>query len=544
VAAVGVTRRQWLAGALAAPALWWAGCRRPAPRDVPDGELVGTDFAAGHTLVRAHAAPPRPERWTRVGTAIVGAGVAGLAAAWRLAAAGAEDFVVLELERSAGGTARSGRSPVVSYPWGAHYVPAPLAHNRAMVRLFQEMSLLDGSDAAGQPIVVEEARCRDPEERVFYRGRWFEGLYLAAGASDEDRAQLARFRREVAGWVGWRDARGRRAFTIPTAQASDDAEVTALDRISMAAWMNARGLSSPRLRWLVDYACRDDYGLRVDDTSAWAGLFYFASRALEPGDEGRPLVAFPEGNGRFVAHLQRAAGDRLRLGCVVVDVNPGAGGVELLAMAGGTPVGWRAERVVFAAPQFVARHLVRPFREVPPPHLAAFEYGAWMVANVHLGGRPVERGFPMAWDNVPYQGDSLGYVAATHQAGIDRGPTVLTYYLPLCDRDPRQARARLLDGDRRHWARTALADLGRMHPDLRTLAERVDVMRWGHAMVRPRVGFVWGGARERARTPYRGIHFANTDLSGVPLFEEALDQGTRAAEEVLAERGHDVVSWR
>ena len=50
----------------------------------------------------------------------------------------------------------------------------------------------------------------------------------------------------------------------------------------MAEWMNERALR-PRLRWWVDYACRDDYGMTLDQTSAWAGLFYFCSRVLTPG---------------------------------------------------------------------------------------------------------------------------------------------------------------------------------------------------------------------------------------------------------------------
>jgi len=70
----------------------------------------------------------------------------------------------------------------------------------------------------------------------------------------------------------------------------------------------------------------------------------------------------------------------------------------------------------------------------------------------------------------------------------------------------------------------------------------LDVMRWGHAMVRPRPGFVWGGARRSAARPYRGIHFGNSDLSGVGLFEEAFYHGVRAAEEVLAARGLPVAT--
>jgi len=60
------------------------------------------------------------------------------------------------------------------------------------------------------------------------------------------------------------------------------------------------------------------------------------------------------------------------------------------------------------------------------------------------------------------------------------------------------------------------------------------VMRWGHAMIRPRPGFMWGAARREAAKPYRGIHFAHSELSGVALFEEAFDSGLRASNEILS----------
>jgi hypothetical protein len=159
-----------------------------------------------------------------------------------------------------------------------------------------------------------------------------------------------------------------------------------------------------------------------------------------------------------------------------------------------------------------------------------------MVANLHLRDRPIDRGFPLSWDNVLYESPSLGYVVNTHQSGNDDGPTVFTYYLPLCDADVRSARTRLLATDRDSWADAVLTDLTMAHADIRALTTRLDVMRWGHAMVRPSPGFIWGGARARAATPFRGIHFAGADLSGVPLFEEALYHGVRAAEEVLTAR--------
>src|SRR5947209_3438532 len=309
--------------------------RRDLPRSpLPPGEIAGASDAVGHRLREPHRIVPPADAWTSHDVAIVGAGIAGLAAAWRFAHAGLNDFVLLELEPVAGGTSRSGSSRVSAYPWGAHYVPAPMPGNRALVRLLREMDVIESIGADGMPVVAEQYLCRDPEERIFYRGRWYEGLYLTAGASADDLRQLHAFQAEVAKWVRWRDGRGRRAFDIPVANASDDAEVMALDRMSMRQWLDARGLGSWRLRWLVEYACRDDYGALLDDTSAWAGLFYFASRVASPEKESEPLITWPEGNGRLAAHLGRSARGRVSTGWLVTSVVPrDGGGADVVAIS-------------------------------------------------------------------------------------------------------------------------------------------------------------------------------------------------------------------
>jgi glycine/D-amino acid oxidase-like deaminating enzyme len=536
------TRREILAAFLGAP-LALAACRSSASVEMPAGEIVGASDVLGHRLRDGLKIEVSPDKWESKSVVIVGGGVAGLSAAWRFLKAGFNDFVLIELEPAPGGTARSGTSQLVSYPWGAHYVPAPTKDNPALVELIDEMGMLEGFDKDGEPVVGEQFLCRDPEERVFYKGRWYEGLYLHAGASAEDERQLEAFNQEVRRWISWKDAKGRRAFTIPVAACSDDAEVTALDRISMAEWMKGRGFTSPRLRWLIDYACRDDYGLTMEQASAWAGLFYFSSRVTKPGDESQPLMTWPEGNGHLVNYLYDKARAKVRLGHAVAELIPieenNRHGVDVVLVDSNAQnaSGIHAQKVIFAAPHFLSRYLIRDYRENAPPHVAEFQYGAWMVANLFLRDRPQQgRGFPLAWDNVLYESPSLGYVVATHQRGIDRGPTVFTYYYPLCDADPRAARNRLLGTDWRGWADVALTDLGRAHVEIRALTERLDVMRWGHAMIRPRPGFIWGGARAEAQKPYRSIHFAHTDLSGVALFEEAFDHGLRAADEVLTAR--------
>ena len=536
------TRREVLAAFLGVPAALAACCSHTAPPPLPEGEIVGASDVIGHRLRDGLHVTPSQDQWQHAGVVIVGGGIAGLSAAWQFLKAGFEDFVLIELERAPGGTARSGTSPLIAYPWGAHYLPAPMKENFALLSLLDEMGVLEGRDGDGEPVVAEQFLCRDPEERVFYRGRWYEGLYLHAGASVEDIAQFDAFNAEVSRLVGWRDGGGRRAFAIPVATGTDDAEITALDKMTMAEWLERRGWRSERLRWLIDYGCRDDYGLTIDQTSAWAGLFYFCSRVTRPGAEARPLMTWPEGNGRLVSHLYEKVKSKVRLGLAAAEIIPtdpnGRTGVDVIAVdhEGANVVGFHADQVIFAAPHFLSSYVVRPYRENPPAHVAEFQYGAWMVANLFLKDRPKDRGFPLAWDNVLYESPALGYVVATHQRGLDRGPTVFTYYYPLCDSDPREARSKLLAAGRDEWADIALTDLSRAHPEIRSLAERIDVMRWGHAMIRPRPGFVWSEARKIASKPYRGIHFAHTDLSGVPLFEEAFYHGTRAANEILTVR--------
>jgi protoporphyrinogen oxidase len=540
------SRREVLEALLGLPALAATGplgcCRKP----IPAGEIVGADVAVGH-LLRDSGRPSAPVTSREsIPVVIVGAGIAGLSAAWRLAQSPNTPYVVLELEDCAGGTSRSSANAITAFPWGAHYVPVPMASNRALVRLLSEMGVVTGTGEDGEPLVAEEHRITEPEERVFYRGSWHEGLLPEPALTAEDRAQMSRFRDEIARWVGWRDGQRRRGFVLPIDHGSEDPEVLALDRITMAEWMDRLALRSPALRWYVDYACRDDYGCRLDTTSAWAGVFYFASRVRRPGGASAPLLAWPEGNGRIAAHLNRSAGARVRTRQLVHDIIPHDDHVEVVVTDARSQrvASYVAQQVIVAVPRFIAARLLRPWRDHPPSELAEFETAPWLVANLSLRDRPANQGVVPAWDNVLFDSPSLGYVIATHQKGRSIGPTVLTYYFALTDSDPKQARQKLLSATREEWIDVILADLGRAHPDLASLTERIDLYRWGHGMIRPRPGFVWGPARRRAaRTAFDRIHFAASDLSGVALLEEAQFHGVRAAEQVLRRFGGSVESW-
>jgi protoporphyrinogen oxidase len=523
------------------------GCRRrPAPPEVP-GALVDRVHEVGH-LLREAALPVAGGETIPVDVLIVGGGAAGLSAAWRLRGAGVESLAVVEVEDVLGGTAQSGQNQVTAFPWGAHYLPAPLTAAGPVPRLLRELGALTGVDEAGAPVFAEETLIHEPEERLFYRGHWYEGLYLRAGASAEDLAQLKRFEATTNALAAARDAKGRKAFAVPIETGSDDAEWTQLDRLTMAEWLEREGFTSPRLRWLVDYACRDDYGATAAQVSAWAGLWYFCAR--RSGDEANDgYLSWPEGNGRLIAQLAKSvAPAQLRRSSLVHTLTRDGAGWRALGLDAKTkaPVQYLARQVVLATPRHVAGRVVEAWSRERPAFLGAFQSGPWVVANLTLKEKPVGRGFPLAWDNVLYESRSLGYVVATHQQlrVHDAGPTVATWYYPLADGDVVAERKRLLATTYEDWRSIILADLLPAHVGLEQQLERIEVMRWGHAMVRPVPGFIWGAARQEAQAPLEGsLHFAHSDLGGLALFEEANWHGVRAAEAVLAALGRGGDSW-
>jgi hypothetical protein len=292
--------------------------------------------------------------------------------------------------------------------------------------------------------------------------------------------------------------------------------------------------------WYVNYACRDDYGLTIDRTSAWAGILYYAGRLQHSAEQSQDVITWPSGNGHIVEYLRVKLEPHLQRQKLVYRIQQRdkdlKASCELIVFDKRQEqwIGYRAQRVIFAAPQFIAQHVIDGFRENVAMTDKPFQYSWWLVANVHLRERPRDIGFQKSWDNVFYESKSLGYVVSTHQSGEDYGPTVWTWYYPFADAQPLFTREQLLNVPWSDWAEMVLTDLEVAHPEIRALVTRIDVMRWGHAMVQPYTGFLWSETRQLAAKPDRNVHFANTDLSGVALLEEAFFHGVRAAEEVLA----------
>jgi hypothetical protein len=203
---------------------------------------------------------------------------------------------------------------------------------------------------------------------------------------------------------------------------------------------------------------------------------------------------------------------------------------DLLDLASGWLLRWRAKRIVLATPLFVSARL----HAAPPQALrdaaSRMPHAPWLVANLYVDAPLRERRghAPRSWDNVIYGGAGLGYVDASHQDTRPyAGATVLTYFLALGD-DPSAGRKLLLERDLATWCEAALADLAPAHADLSEKVRHIAIMRYGHGMAVPVPGVRGDRALAALREPRARVSYAHSDLSGYSIFEEAYHWGRRA----------------
>ena len=540
-------RRDFLASLAVTGASSLLGCTHQ-PTPLPPGERLGTTLDLGHRLRDQDFPPPSATR--RVPVVIIGAGIGGLAAGWKLAKSGFSDFLLVEMENECGGNSRASRNKVSAYPWGAHYLPLPTREATAVRELLAELGVLQGDPRALKPRYDERYLCAAPQERLYRNGFWQEGILPQIGVSPAERAQHRRFHDLMDGFRKRRDSQGRRAFALPMEHSSRAPDLRALDQLTMRAWLLAQGFDSPPLHWYVNYACRDDYGTSSAEVSAWAGIHYFACRDGEAQDASSDTVlTAPEGNAwlaQGMRHsIQARAGHRLLTGALAYRVTENARQMEvdLWQPAEQRTLRLVADQLIWAAPLFLLPHVFVAHQALKAA-ARSISHAPWLVANLTLSSFPAERfGAPPAWDNVLYDSPGLGYVIATQQQmRLRPQATVLTYYRALSDLSPQQGRALLLNTSREAWAEQILAELERAHPNIRQVTTRLDVFRNGHAMARPLPGVVWCQARQCFAADAPHLRFAHADVSGFSLFEEAQYRGVLAAERTLRRLGVKFVS--
>ena len=520
---------------------------KPSTFDIP-GEIVGEASGIGHIvrqpLSEALIPAPNGKRYTAI---IIGGGVSGVSAGWKLARAGVTDYVLLDLGDQLGGTSISGQvdwdsntvgTNSIAFPWAAHYINTPPMEADCILEVLEDLQVVLGYTSLGWPIMNPDYILREPAERLFIENRWVEHLDPFSNGTQEDQQAFEEFQTDMLRWTLYRGADQRRAFTLPLEYSSADPEVRALDRITMQEYMRQKGWDSERLDWFVNYGCRDDYACPIDEVSAWAGIHYYACRYYADQLQDRfPVhtVTWPEGNAFLVDGMaQRFSSANVRLNALVLSIRQQDDEVHVTFMDTQTRqfTTLRGQTAIYAGQKHIASYIIP---DLPDEQKAVFQecqYTPWLTGSVHLKRPPQTKQSTLAWDNVMYESDGLGYIAADHQtretADVE-GPSVLTYYLPF-DREPDIKRRELLDKGHNFWVNEIMKDLWEMHPGIEKDITRIDLYKWGHAMIRPTPNFIWHPDRVLRGRPFGRIFFANADVTGLPLFEEACYSGIRAAQ--------------
>lgn len=539
-------RRSFLLGAATAAAAGSVGYwRSRIVETTPDVRYPG--MQAGHAL-RDGAALPQPSATRRHEIAILGAGVAGLSCAWKLAREGFTDFVVVQGPEF-GGNAAAGRRDGLDYPLGAHYLPLPSLASSHVREMLADFGLIEHGAGEVRPYYDESVLVHSPQERLLRNGRWEEHLLPMTGVPEADAAQHRRFLEYIERLRTQMGSDGRKVFSIPLVLSSRDPAWRALDNLTFKQWLDREGYTSPALHWYLNYCCRDDYGARYDVVSAWAGLHYFASRDGHAANAGEGAVlTWPGGLAVLADRMRDAITQRLGhagwlLPGTAARVEELPAGPRVTCLTPGPQGDPRAyaiqtRRTVCAMPLFVAQHLlpdIRAYGYDPAAHAAP--HAAWMVSNFVMEGYPLEApGEPLSWDNVVYQGEALGYVVSTHQLlRVARSPrSVFTAYHALSGQAPHAARDWLTRASPQALRDMAAVDLVAAYgKDFWRHARQLEITVRGHAMATPVCGYLSNPGLAALRAVDGPVLFAHADLSGYSVFEEASWWGVQAARRIL-----------
>ncbi len=466
---------------------------------------TGSAAAAGAILPRAAlgASLTRPADADRV--LVVGAGLAGLSAAYELDRAG-YDVTVLEARTRPGGRVRTYRDPFADGLYaemGAEYVDATDEHDHHYCRVFglevMTARLYDGIFLRDRPIsmrALKEGTVPLPYEGTL-RGQLF--------------GQEAQYTRELVAMI-------EDPERLPE-------EIRRLDDISVAQLLIDRGAPEDILA-LYTYLNATESTARPEEMSA-LGLVLGHARASgfnEDVDEGRIFG----GNDQLPKAFARALSGKIRYGRPVRRVTWSESGAEISFEEGGSVVTLQAPRLVLALPFKVLRELeIEPaFSPAKMRVIHELSYGHVMKVAMQYGRR--------FWD----EEGSLGQRVFTdtrlrrvYHMSIDQpGPRgILMSFTSGADAE---ALGALSEEER---LEVALAETTRVWPEAPRFWESAVTKYWNEdPWVRGSYSFLGPGQRDFraiARVPEGPVHFAGEHTAYASM-NGAIASGLRVVSEI------------
>lgn len=389
--------------------------------------------------------------------AVVGAGIAGLAAAWQ---SRERDVLVLESEPRIGGRIRS--EPRGDY-WlnlAAHIFPPPESN---LGRLVTELGL-------------ETVPVPGTGMGVFLNGR-----VVAAGRPE---SYPFRLRTSAAGRIslaraGQKIRRGVSEYLRLAERRPGDSPAAVRARLLAyrddATFADFLGGLHPDVEALLRAAV-NRVSAEPEALSAGAGITQFA--ATFSGGASIYHRNLPGGTGVLVDRLERALAGRIVKQAEVLRVANTGAGVRLIVRHGGSETEVNARAAIVATPAFLTRRIVDDQPAELARALDAIRYGPYVVAALLTGEKA-----PMPWDRiyavvVAAKSFNMFFNTANvlRQAHERRPGGSITVY------GAAGLGTRLLQEDDESVIRTFSRDLQAVFPAAEGIVEEVMIQRWTHGI--------------------------------------------------------------
>jgi protoporphyrinogen oxidase len=432
----------------------------------------------------------RPPVSARHDVVIVGGGISGLAAAYRLPSL---DFLLLEKEPHWGGNAYLMEFEGTPYATGSAF----LAKSEPAYGFAREIGL--------EPLPINDS------DSTILKGEW---------VPDTWRSGLDKLPYPVAVREAFKKCR-KELLAIDFEKREEE-----LGRVPFSDLL--KGYPDEIKQWWDNYG-PSNWGAASEETAASVALDDFREMA---GENGNDYYTWPGGLGavtkRLSEMLQQKFSSQMRLGATTVAVVPAKDEVRVTYMEGAELKTVAAKAVIMATPKFITRRLVDGLPAKQSEAMRQIRYIPYAVVNLIFDKPVFNKGYDTWCPGNRFSDFIVADWVVRNQPGYKQKYNILSCYTPLREEE----RGLLLtEASARQVAAKVLHDFQQLFPGSNVDPLEVHLYRRGHPLYMSTPG-LFPEVQPLVRQPMDRIFFANTDSQGP---ESTISGGLLAAERTVKE---------